>query len=291
MDEAAAARRLARHARSIEAALRRAVPARRGRLREAMRYSLLDGGKRIRPLLVLATGELGRRRASVLAPVACAVELVHTYSLVHDDLPAMDDDDLRRGRPSSHRVYGEGLAILVGDALLTEAFGLIARAPGLAAECRTRLVAELAEAAGEAGMVGGQALDLAAAGRRVTLREVRDIHRRKTGALLRASVRLGAIAGGVDARRLVRLTRYGERLGLAFQIVDDVLDEPTGPHGGGPDRALAKGTYPATLGLDGSRRAARRACAAALEAVGPLGAKAEPLRMLARLVLGRLPDA
>src|SRR5262245_26386339 len=209
------ARYLTTRAHLVERALGRYLPPGRERLREAMRYSLLAGGKRLRPILALAAGEVAGARPQAVLPFACALEMIHTYSLVHDDLPAMDDDDVRRGRPTSHRVYGEGLAILVGDGLLTEAFRVMGRARGVPPARVLRVVAEIAEAAGEAGMVGGQALDLAASGQRASLARVRDIHRRKTGALLRVAVRVGALVGGARPAVLRQLTAYGEHLGLA----------------------------------------------------------------------------
>ncbi len=273
------ARYLARRARLVERALARHLPPARVRLRQAMRYSLLAAGKRLRPILALAAGELAGAAPRSVLPVACALEMIHTYSLVHDDLPAMDDDALRRGRPTSHRVYGEGLAILVGDALLTEAFVVLAGARGIPPARMVRVVAEVAGAVGEAGMVGGQALDLAAAGGRghVPLARVRDIHRRKTGALLRASVRVGALVAGAGPGVLRRLTAYGNHLGLAFQIADDIADAT--------DNALGKATYPAVLGLAGARRAAARERDAALAALRGLGRRAEPLRGIVRLVV------
>ena len=261
----------------------------KSRLREAIRYSLLAGGKRIRPILTLGAGEVCGAPARTLMPFACALEMVHTYSLVHDDLPAMDDDDLRRGRPTSHRVYGEGLAILVGDALLTEAFALIAQARGVPAPRIVRALAELAEAAGEAGMVGGQALDLAASGHRLPLAQVRNIHRRKTGALLRAAVRVGAIAAGAKPALLARLTAYGEHLGLAFQIVDDIEDA-AGAGDGRTDAQLHKATYPSTVGLAQARRLARRERDASIAALAGLGTRAEALRAVADLVVGRIGE-
>ncbi len=275
--------------RLVERALDRHLPARPAPLRRALRYSLLAGGKRLRPILTLAAGDVAGAPARTVLPFACALELVHTYSLVHDDLPAMDDDDLRRGRPTSHKKFGEGVAILVGDALLTEAFALMARARGVDSERTLAANGELAAAAGEAGMVGGQALDLAGTGRRATLAKVRDIHRRKTGALFTAALRIGAVVGGARAPVLRRLTVYGEQLGLAFQIVDDVLDAADDPSGDGRrDRELGKATYPAVLGIAGARAHAARAQAQALAAIRPLGAVAEPLRALADRVLGQL---
>ena len=272
----------------VERALRRYVPAGRERLRDAMRYSLLAGGKRIRPILALAAGDVAGAPPRLVLPFACALEMIHTYSLVHDDLPAMDDDDLRRGRPTSHKAYGEGLAILVGDALLTDAFQVMARAPGVPAERACRAIAEVAAAAGSPGMVGGQALDLAATGGTATLPAVRRIHARKTGALLAVSVRTGAIVGGARPALLRRLDAYGRQLGLAFQIADDILDASEAPDADGrTDVELGKATYPALLGMDGARRHARGARDAALAAVASLGAVAEPLRAIVSHVVAR----
>jgi len=223
-------------------------------------------------------------------PFACALELVHTYSLVHDDLPAMDDDDLRRGRPTSHRVFGEGVAILVGDALLTEAFGLMTTATGVAPQRALAAIAELARAGGEAGMVGGQALDLAAAGRSATLARIRAIHRGKTGALFTAAVRVGALVAGARPPLLHRLTTYGEQLGLCFQIVDDILDAVQAGDGR-TDAALGKATYPAVLGMARARTHAEHARDRALAALAPLGARAEALRAVARVVVAQLDEA
>jgi geranylgeranyl diphosphate synthase type II len=281
-------RYLAARARLIERELAARFPPLRTRLRQAVRHSLLAGGKRIRPILALAAGEVAGAPPRLVLPFACALEMIHTYSLVHDDLPAMDNDDMRRGRPTSHKVFGEGLAILVGDALLTEAFHLMATARGVPAERVVRVVAEIAGAAGEGGMVGGQALDLAAAGRAASLARVREIHRWKTGALLRAAVRTGALVAGADGVVLRRLTLYGEHLGLAFQIADDVLDAAGGPEADGrTDRELEKATYPGVLGLDGARREALRERAAALATLRQLGPAAEPLRAIADYVVAR----
>src|SRR5581483_4799160 len=234
----------------------------------AVRYSLLAGGKRVRPILALAAGEIAGAPPRLVLPFACALEMIHTYSLVHDDLPAMDDDDLRRGRPTAHRVYGEGTAILVGDALLADAFAVMARARGVPPERALAAIAEVAAAAGEAGT-------------RPTLGRVRTIHRRKTGALLVAAVRTGALVGGASPAVLGRLTAYAAHLGLAFQIADDILDAGEAPRGDGrTDRALGKATYPALVGLAGARRHALRERDAALAALRPLGRRAEPLRAL-----------
>ena len=264
-------------------------------LRQAMRYALLGRGKRVRPILALASadvvgGRVARRRA--IAP-ACALEMVHAYSLVHDDLPAMDDDQLRRGLPTVHVRFGEALAILTGDALLTEAFGVLATAPALGRDPARgmSIVRELAAAAGAAGMVAGQVVDLASEGRRdLDLATVASIHRRKTGALIRAAVRVGAIAGGATSADLARLTTYGEALGLAFQIADDILDEvgspqSTGKRPGG-DAARGKATYTALLGLERARAAVRRAGRRADRALDRFGERGAPLREL----LGRVVE-
>jgi geranylgeranyl diphosphate synthase type II len=285
-------RYLAARAAVVERALDRLFPPNRTRLREAIRYSLLAGGKRVRPVLVLTAGEIAGGQTRTLMPYACAVEMIHTYSLVHDDLPAMDDDDVRRGRPTSHRVFGEGLAILVGDALLTEAFRVMTSARGVPPARVLRAVGELATAAGEAGMVGGQALDLASEGARATLARVRGIHRLKTGALLCASVRIGAVGAGAGDGLLRRLTAYGRHLGLAFQIADDILDEVGGAEADGQtDRELDKVTYPGALGMAGALRAARREREAARAVLRALGRTADPLRGIVDFVVERAERA
>jgi geranylgeranyl diphosphate synthase type II len=287
---------LRRYRELVEEALRDAVgepAAGDGGLGEAIRYSLLDGGKRIRPALLLAAGEAVGGAAADLLPFACAVEMIHCYSLIHDDLPAMDDDDLRRGRPTSHVRFGEGVAILAGDALLTEAFHVMCATAASAARPRAaiRAAAEIAAAAGVAGMVGGQAADLAAEGGTRSLAEVESIHRRKTGALIVAAVRAGALLAEADEAALARLSTYAERVGLAFQVADDVLDRvgttaQTGKHQG-RDRERGKQTYPLLLGVGAARDYARRLLAEALAELGGFDARAEPLRDLARFVVGR----
>ncbi len=257
---------------------------------EAMAYSLLAGGKRVRPILVLAAFEAcrgGAEREALALDFAVALECIHAYSLVHDDLPAMDDDDLRRGRPTCHVLYGEATAILAGDALLTEAFSRLGT--GEEAE-RARLVALLARAAGAAGMVGGQVLDLGMQGR-PSLEEVAEVHRRKTGALLRVATEGGAVAAGAGEKEVDALRRYGEALGLAFQIADDILDvvgdtEEMGKRQGG-DEARGKPTYPALVGLERARELAHEAKRAAIAAIEGMGEGAAPLRALARYVVER----
>ena len=292
MTDPGVARTLDHYRRQIERALARRFAAGPRRLREAIRYSLLAGGKRIRPMLVLAAGDLvGAPRPATL-PFACAVEMIHTYSLVHDDLPAMDDDDLRRGRPTSHRVYGEGLAILVGDALLTEAFVTMTAARGVPAGRIIAALAEVARAAGEVGMVGGQALDLAAEGAALPLDELRAIHAAKTGALIRASVHVGAILGGARPGVGRALARYGTALGLCFQITDDVLDAGrSDTDEGGGDRERGKATYPALLGVAEAARHAHRAGRQARTALERFGVKAALLRHLSRQVEDRIGAA
>ena len=255
------------------------------RLQEAVAYSLFAGGKRLRPVLVLGASEIVSGSDEAAMPLACAVEMIHTYSLIHDDLPAMDDDDLRRGRPTCHVKYGEAMAILAGDALLTMAFDMAAR-PG-----RTDLVAELARSAGVAGMVGGQVIDLESEGRSIVLEDLRHLHALKTGALIRASVRLGAMAARAENEQLAALTAYGEHIGLAFQIADDMLDvvgsEEALGKPIGSDIANEKSTYPALVGLDRSRELAREAATAAVKALQPFGPEAAPFRALADFIVER----
>ena len=262
------------------------------RLIEAVEYSLMAGGKRLRPALVLETavacGAGSPPNPSALA-AAGAIELIHTFSLVHDDLPAMDDDDLRRGRPTSHKVFGEAMAILAGDAMVAMAFEAIAADadPALA----PALVSELAGATGPGGMIGGQVIDLASSGAAIDLPHLQALHRMKTGALLVAACRMGAIAAGASAGVLDAVTTYGRHLGLAFQIVDDLLDVTSTPEqlgkGTQKDAARGKTTYPGLIGIEPSRDEARRQLAASAAAVGGLGASAAGLQHLARFVVDR----
>jgi geranylgeranyl diphosphate synthase, type II len=285
--------------RRVEEALDRFLPAVDGdpaaacpaRLAEAMRYSVLGGGKRLRPILALLAAEACGADPAEALPAACALEMVHTYSLVHDDLPAMDDDDLRRGRPTCHKAFDEATAILAGDALLTLAFEVVARhtrPPEAAAEC----VRALAEGAGPAGMVGGQMADLQAEGRNDgTAEALEAIHRRKTGALLRAALRMGAAVARAPEPIARALDDYGRAVGLAFQIVDDVLDvqgdEAKLGKRVGKDSGLGKWTYPGFLGVDGSRRRARQLADEAVAALAPLGARGARLEALALDLLER----
>jgi len=264
-------------------------------IHRAVRYSLFAGGKRIRPALVLAAAEaVGGSRQEAL-PLACAVEMVHTYSLIHDDLPAMDNDDLRRGRPTNHKVFGEAMAILAGDALLTRAFHLLAELPDNASGdvIRRRLAATaiLGEACGTGGLVGGQVMDLESEGRSIPPAALERLHRAKTGALLSACVRGGAVLGGAGPRELERLSSYASAIGLVFQIVDDVLDvtasaEQLGKTAG-KDLVAQKATYVSLHGLERARQMARELLAEALEAVAPFGERGALLAGLARLIVER----
>ena len=263
------------------------------RLAAAMRHAVLGGGKRLRPFLVREAARLFGGDDAQALHVGAALECLHCYSLVHDDLPAMDDDDLRRGRPTVHKAFDEATAILAGDALLTLAFALLADARALPdATLRARLVTELAQAAGEAGMVGGQMLDLEAEARTShTLEEVLTIQRLKTGALFRFALRAGALLGHASADDLARMDRLADAIGLAFQITDDILDmEATAEELGktpGKDAAAGKATFVDLLGLDGARRRARELLAEALDTLSPYGEQADVLRAAAEFIVSR----
>jgi geranylgeranyl pyrophosphate synthase len=262
-------------------------------LHQAMRYAALDGGKRIRPTLVYASGQaVGSRRETLDAP-ACAIELIHAYSLIHDDLPAMDDDDLRRGKPSCHKAFGEAVAILAGDALQSLAFHVLSRDnPGTDAVTRLRMIETLALAAGSRGMAGGQTIDLEAAGRQLDIAELEDMHIHKTGALIRASVVLGALtAPELEDRTLEHLDHYAKCIGLAFQIRDDILDVEGETHmlgkRIGADQTLDKSTYPALIGLEASRQRASELNQEAQDSLSGLGTEADPLRKISLYIVER----
>ena len=264
------------------------------RLHEAMRYSALGHGKRVRPVLVYGAGQAVGADPACLDIPACAVELIHAYSLVHDDLPAMDDDDLRRGRPTCHKAYDEATAILVGDALQTLAFRVLSHDPELdvPAGIRLQMVDELAQASGSRGMAGGQALDIDAVGRQLDQAQLENMHIHKTGALIRASVRMGALcAKDVDPDAFKHLDRYAKCVGLAFQVRDDILDieGETSVLGKtrGKDAAADKPTYPALLGLEGAREMADRLLEEAIENLRYFDQDAAPLRDLAHYIVGR----
>jgi geranylgeranyl diphosphate synthase type II len=260
------------------------------KLAEAIDYSLFAGGKRIRPTLVIEWARAcGASESESVLASAAAIELIHTFSLVHDDLPAMDDDDLRRGRPTNHKVYGEAMAILAGDAMTTLAFELIAcRAD---ADLVGPLVCELARASGPLGMIGGQVLDIESENARIPLADLQRLHAMKTGALLVAACRLGAIAARADARTIEAATAFGQHMGLAFQIMDDVLDVTSTSEQMGKatnkDEGAGKNTYPQLLGLEESKRLAREQLDAALQSIAFLGAKGDRLATLARFVVER----
>lgn len=261
-------------------------------IHRAMRYAVLGGGKRIRPILCLeAAAALGERSAAV-EELACAIEFIHTYSLIHDDLPALDNDDLRRGRPTCHRKFGEAMAILAGDALLTLAFEVLGRMRRPGPSQRIEIVRELAAAAGtRGGMIAGQVADLEAEGKKVSAQRVVTIHRAKTGALIRASVRSAALYAGARGGSLQRLSRYGEKLGLAFQIVDDILDvRSTSRHLGKrahKDAGQRKATYPSVHGVEKSERVAARLVEEACGELKGFGPRARPLQEIARYIFQR----
>ena len=281
----------------VEPALERALSGAdqaAARLQEAMRYSVLGGGKRLRPLLVYVTGAAFGARAADLDAPATAVELIHAYSLIHDDLPAMDDDDLRRGRPTCHKAYDEGTAILAGDALQALAFAVLAETTNsLGDHTRVRMLTVLADAIGLAGMAGGQAIDLEATGRAMDAARIELMHRRKTGALIRASVELGSLAAaGVDETARATLRVYGDEIGLAFQIQDDILDV-TGDTAllgkrAGADAARGKPNYPSIFGLERARQLALEHRDRALAALDGIGDAALSLRALAYYVVDRV---
>lgn len=286
---------MAQQQKRAEAALEKALPVSTvvpEILHEAMRYTALGGGKRVRPLLAYAAGELSGAGATTLDSVACALECIHVYSLVHDDMPCMDDDALRRGKPTVHVQYDEATALLVGDALQTQAFDLLS-APELFAEParQLRAVHVLARASGSRGMAGGQAIDLASVGHQLTREELEHMHLHKTGALIRAAVLLGALAGDVDEATLDALDRYAKQIGLLFQVVDDVLDAvaDTATLGktAGKDAANHKPTYVSILGLAESKKLAEEMAQTAIDALASLGDRAERLRELAHYIVSR----
>jgi geranylgeranyl diphosphate synthase type II len=258
---------------------------------EAMRYSTLDGGKRIRPVLALAACEAVGGRMESAMPAACALECIHAFSLIHDDLPCMDDDDLRRGRPTAHRVYGEAMALLAGDALFALAFQLMSAVEDVPGNTVVKVWQHIAEAAGTRGMVGGQVLDMLAEGHRAELAEVEEIHRRKTGALLETSVVVGGMLGGGSDEQVQALSTYGKNIGLAFQIADDILDirgdaEKLGKPIGS-DLKHEKSTYPSLIGIEKSIELGNRAVNDAIEALSIFDEKADPLRAIARFIMDR----
>jgi geranylgeranyl diphosphate synthase type II len=285
---------LSRQSAAVDQALDRFLPpatAKPSTIHRAMRYSLFAGGKRIRPALCLAAAEACGGSIGGALPLACAVECIHTYSLIHDDLPAMDDDDLRRGKPTNHKVFGEGIAILAGDALLTEAFALACRCKARPGYGNREFVSELAEASGSRQLIAGQVADLEAEGKNISATQLRYIHERKTSALLRCSVRLGGMSANCSARQLQALSDFGYNVGLAFQIIDDILDvtQNSAQLGktAGKDTAAQKATYPKIVGLEKSRKIAAQLTARAFQAIEIFKGNAPALAALAEHLLKR----
>jgi geranylgeranyl diphosphate synthase, type II len=261
-------------------------------IHKAMRYSVFAGGKRVRPILVLASGESLAGDRGVLLHLGAAIEMMHTYSLIHDDLPALDNDDLRRGVPTCHKVFGEAMAILAGDSLLTRCFQILADLPGVTDSIRVCIIREVAAATGSVrGMIGGQVVDLESEGKPVNPKILEYIHESKTGALLKASVRCGALAAGARTSELHALTEFGGKIGLVFQIVDDILDVTSSSEvlgkTAGKDEKVKKATYPALYGIDASRQKARELVGSALEDIREFGREADVLRSLAQFVISR----
>jgi geranylgeranyl diphosphate synthase, type II len=260
-------------------------------IHKAMRYSIFAGGKRLRPILCLAARECCGGEGSAAMPLACAVECIHTYSLIHDDLPCMDDDDLRRGMPTSHKVFGEAVAVLAGDALLTFAFELAAQVPGWPRYSLKDIIRELAVASGSRNLIAGQVADLESEGKQVSLPMLRFIHESKTAALLRATIRLGAMSANATPARLESLSSFGTSLGLAFQVIDDILDvtqtSETLGKSAGKDLVSEKATYPSVIGLEESRKVAKRLTEEAHRSLKPFSRKADILHGLADYLLDR----
>lgn len=285
---------LASRQKKIDRALDRYLPKKNTRpatIHKAMRYSLFAGGKRLRPILCLAAADACGGKIDNALPLACALECIHTYSLVHDDLPSMDNDDFRRGRPTCHKVFGDGIAVLAGDALLTIAFEIVSRAKPTSRYDMSILLREVALAAGSKKLIAGQVADLEAEGKKATREQLRYIHENKTAAILTTSVRLGAMSANADAKKLKGITDFGRALGLAFQVIDDILDvtqttEKLGKSAG-KDIAAKKATYPAVMGLENSRAEARRLTRRAHDALSRFGRNGEALHELANYLLER----
>jgi len=285
---------LAQQQKLVDAELNRLVPAETvapATIHRAMRYSLFAGGKRIRPILCMEAARAVTPEIEGVAACACSLELIHTYSLIHDDLPALDNDDYRRGKLTNHKVFGDAMAILAGDGLLTIAFQVLAELP-LADDRKTRLIAELSTASGTVGgMIGGQVADLEGEGKPPNAELLESIHRAKTGALLRASLRMGAIYAAAPEAEYAALSKYGEHMGLAFQIVDDILDVEESSEAlgktAGKDAAQHKITFPAVYGLEHSHQMAEEECARAHQVLEPFGGRAQRLHELADMIVHR----
>jgi len=286
--------RLSDYTEAVNRALDRFLPSETTRpatIHKAMRYSLFAGGKRIRPALCLAAAEACEGSLTDAMALACAVECIHTYSLIHDDLPAMDNDDFRRGKPTNHKVFGEGMAILAGDSLLTVAFEIAAKSKGWPRYSHQMIILELASAAGSLQLIAGQVADLEGEGRNIPAKQLQYIHERKTSALLRCSARLGGMSANCSAAQLKALTDFGYNVGLAFQVIDDILDvtQTTDKLGktAGKDTKAKKATYPSIVGLDKSRKIAQRLTARAFDALKVFGRRGSGLRDLADFLLSR----
>lgn len=263
-----------------------------GTIHRAMRYSVFAGGKRVRPILVLASGESLDGDRNTLLHLGAAIEMMHTYSLIHDDLPALDNDDLRRGIPTCHKVFGDAVAILTGDALMTRCYQVLADMPGLADSPRLRIIQEIAAATGTInGMIGGQVVDLESEGKPISANVLEYIHYSKTGALLKACVRCGAIAAGANEKALAALTRFGQKIGLVFQIVDDVLDITSSSEvlgkTAGKDEKVKKATYPSFYGIEASKKKAKELADSAIEDIRDFGEGAAFLRGIASFIVSR----
>jgi len=285
---------LDRRTAEVNRALDKLLPAEKTKpatIHKAMRYSLFAGGKRMRPALCLAAAEACGGRTEDALPLACAVECIHTYSLIHDDLPAMDNDDFRRGKPTNHKVFGEGIAVLAGDALLTQAFEIVGKSKGWPRYSHRELLLDLASASGSLQLIAGQVADLEAEGKKISAQDLRYIHERKTSALLCCSVRLGGMSANCTAAQLEALTEFGYNVGLAFQIIDDILDitQSTEQLGktAGKDTAAQKATYPSIVGMDKSRKIAQQLTDKAFASLKVFRRNAEALEALADYLLRR----
>lgn len=288
---------LSQNQKMVDDALEQFIPSSKGAFKtvhDSMRYSIFAGGKRLRPILCLSAYQIFQGEKADLAlilPAACALEMIHTYSLIHDDLPCMDNDDFRRGKPTNHKVYGEAIAVLAGDSLLTLAFEVLSQTPGVEAFLVNQALRELAVASGTLGLIGGQVQDLEAEGKNLSGSELESIHLHKTAALIKTSIRLGALLGGADKEALEKCALLGEKMGLAFQIVDDILDiesstEELGKTAG-KDVDQNKSTYPSVYGLEKSKQMAEQLKNEAIEVIDSFGEKAIPLKALALYVIER----
>jgi geranylgeranyl diphosphate synthase, type II len=286
---------LAESKNEVDRALEQLLPAEEeapSTIHKAMRYSVFAGGKRVRPILTLASGQSLGGDKEVLLHLGAAIEMMHTYSLIHDDLPALDNDDLRRGHPTCHKVFGEAIAILAGDSLMTRCYQVLADLPGIQDSVKIRIISEIAAATGTVdGMIGGQVVDLESEGKSIDPETLEYIHHSKTGALLNACVRCGALAANANPAELHMLSEFGSKVGLVFQIVDDILDVTSSSEmlgkTAGKDEKVKKATYPALYGIEASRKKAKELAHSALEGIMGLGEQANALRSLAQFIVSR----